>query len=89
MSAFSLGLKPGSKVKQGEVIGLVGATGRVTGPHLHYEFKINGQQVNPVALQLPTAQPIESRYLAHFQPIAAQTITQLAFLQRIEQARAE
>ncbi|WP_293934675.1 peptidoglycan DD-metalloendopeptidase family protein [Iodobacter sp.] len=89
MSAFSPGLKTGSKVKQGEVIGLVGATGRVTGPHLHYEFKINGQQVNPVALQLPTAQPIESRYLAHFQPIAAQTKNQLAFLQRIEQARAE
>ncbi|NHQ87589.1 peptidoglycan DD-metalloendopeptidase family protein [Iodobacter sp. HSC-16F04] len=89
MSAFTPGLKQGSKIKQGEVIGLVGATGRVTGPHLHYEFKVNGQQVDPIALKLPTAKPIESRYLAHFQPIAAQTRNQLAFLQRIEQARAE
>lgn len=89
MSAFTPGLKQGSKIKQGDVIGLVGATGRVTGPHLHYEFKVNGQQVDPVALKLPTAKPIESRYLAHFQPIAAQTKQQLAFLQSIEQARAE
>ncbi|WP_164521454.1 M23 family metallopeptidase [Iodobacter ciconiae] len=89
MSAFTPGLKQGSKIQQGQVIGLVGATGRVTGPHLHYEFKVNGQQVDPIALKLPTAKPIESRHLAHFQPIAAQARDQLAFLHKIEQARAD
>ncbi|MFC7421440.1 peptidoglycan DD-metalloendopeptidase family protein [Iodobacter arcticus] len=89
MSAFTAGLKQGSRIKQGDVIGLVGATGRVTGPHLHYEFKVNGLQVDPIVLNLPTAKPIESRYLAHFKPFAEQTKNQLAFLQGIEQARAQ
>lgn len=88
MSAFSPDLKKGSKVRQGQVIGLVGQTGRVTGPHLHYEFKVNGNAVNPVAMNLPSPKPIDKRWLAHFQPLAAQTKSQLAFLQKIEQARA-
>jgi len=47
MSKFASGLKKGDKVTQGEVIGYVGATGRATGPHLHYEVMIGGEQVNP------------------------------------------
>lgn len=47
-SKFRKGLKPGAKIKQGEIIAYVGNSGRTTGPHLHYEVRINGKQVNPV-----------------------------------------
>lgn len=53
LSAFPRGLKSGSKVRQGEVIGYVGMTGWATGPHLHYEFKINGRQRDPRGPDVP------------------------------------
>ena len=54
MSAFINGVNEGSAVRAGDVIGLVGMTGRSTGPHLHYEVRINGQHVNPATVALPT-----------------------------------
>ena len=47
-SKFASNLKRGSRVKQGDIIAFVGKIGRVTGPHLHYEVRVNGQQVNPM-----------------------------------------
>ena len=52
LSKFAPGLKLGSKVKQGEVIGYVGTTGVSTGPHVHYEFRINNKPVNPLSLKI-------------------------------------
>ena len=58
LSRYKKGIQVGSKVKQGEVIGYVGRTGRATGPHLHYEFRVNGMHTNPLTVKLPAAKPI-------------------------------
>ncbi len=75
LSRFGKGIKRGAKVSQGQVIGYVGATGLASGPHLHYEFRINGIQRNPLTLNLPTAYPLSNRYKAQFaanaQPLTA------------------
>lgn len=58
MSGFSSELRRGSRVRQGQVIGYVGNTGLATGPHLHYEFRINGVHRDPLAIKLPQDHPI-------------------------------
>ena len=58
MSQFRSDLKIGSVVKQGQVIGYVGQTGLATGPHLHYEFQVNGVHRDPLTIKLPSAAPI-------------------------------
>jgi len=54
LSGFAKGIRSGSRVQQGQVIGYVGSTGRSTGPHLHYEVLVNGQRVNSQKLNLPS-----------------------------------
>lgn len=60
MSRISDKVANGKRVKQGDVIGYVGATGRVTGAHLHYEFQKNGKHVDPLKVKLPAAQPLQA-----------------------------
>lgn len=72
-----LSVNKGQRVKQGQTIGLLGGTGRVTGPHLHYEFVVGGVHKNPRTLDLPQAETLSGRELASFR---AQAMPQLAKL---------
>ena len=66
MARIATHISPGSRVKQGEVIGYVGSTGRSTGAHLHYEILVNNRQVNPMTVRLPTGKQIEPKHLDGF-----------------------
>lgn len=72
MKGFKSGLHAGSRVKQGEVIGYVGTTGRSTGPHLHYEVLQAGKQVNPNKLNIPQSNALAGRELKSFKAQVAQ-----------------
>jgi murein DD-endopeptidase MepM/ murein hydrolase activator NlpD len=70
-------VKQGQKVKQGQTIGTVGSTGLASGPHLHYEFLLNGVHRNPRTVPLPKVEPLEGEALAAFKQHAAPMLTQL------------
>lgn len=66
LSRFARGIEAGRPVVQGQVIGYVGATGWATGPHLHYEFLVDGKHTNPRQVQLPPAEPIKALEIERF-----------------------
>lgn len=66
MSKFAKGIRKGSRVRQGDVIGYVGSTGLATGPHVCYRFWVNGQQVDPLKQDLPEAEPITEDFMPDF-----------------------
>ncbi len=61
LSRIKSGIRPGKKIRQGQTIGYVGTTGRSTGPHLHYEFLVNGVHRNSRTIKLPQAEPIAKK----------------------------
>jgi murein DD-endopeptidase MepM/ murein hydrolase activator NlpD len=75
MQGFAKGVRTGTSVKQGQVIGYIGTTGLSTGPHLHYEFQVNGRHVNPLSIKTANADPIakaeKQRFLQQSQPLVA------------------
>ena len=80
LSRFASGLHPGKKVSQGDEIGFVGMTGLATGPHLHYEFLLNGEHRDPLKVALPTADPVPANYKAAFLAQKAEYAAQLNLL---------
>ena len=77
LSKFGKGIKEGAHVKQGDVVGYVGSTGRSTGPHLDFRFYRNGQPVDPLQVKSPPANPVDSLYLGEYQQLVTQYRTRL------------
>ena len=61
MSKFASGIRTGLRVKQGQIIGYVGSTGKSTGPHLHYEVIVNGKKINSQTLKLPSGKILKGK----------------------------
>jgi murein DD-endopeptidase MepM/ murein hydrolase activator NlpD len=80
LSGFAKGIRKGARVPQGDVIGYVGATGLATGPHLHYEFRINDVHQNPLRVVLPSAPPIGAGQKAAFEAAVAPLALRLQLL---------
>ncbi|MET0987189.1 MAG: peptidoglycan DD-metalloendopeptidase family protein [Steroidobacteraceae bacterium] len=77
MSRFAQPMRQGRRVRQGETIGFVGSTGAATGPHLHYEYRVNGVHKNPRTVPLPQALPIPPEYRQQFESAAGRMLTEL------------
>jgi len=80
LSRFAASLHRGEKVAQGDIIGFVGMTGLATGPHLHYEFLLNGEHRDPMTVALPKANPITASNKAQFDSVSNQLTAQLRLL---------
>lgn len=77
MSRFGRGIKTGKKVRQGQIIGYVGSTGRSTGPHLDFRMYKNGRTVNPLRVKSPSVAPVSSEHMAAFKTSITPYIAQL------------
>jgi murein DD-endopeptidase MepM/ murein hydrolase activator NlpD len=83
LSSYAKQARLGGQVKQGQTIGYVGQSGLATGPHLHYEFRVNGAHRDPLTVKLPDAEPIAKRYRSDFLLKTQPLIAQLDTLNRI------
>ena len=82
VKSYSRKLRVGSRVTQGQTIAYVGSSGLATGPHLHYEFRLNGTHRNPLTVHLPTSNPVPKRYMTDFDLMTSPVLAQLDSLSR-------
>jgi len=85
LSRYGKGIKRGKRVKQGQVIGYSGATGRVTAAHLHYEVLVSGRQSNPLTLKLPTGRVLKDSDLSQFNTRRSNIVADMARIKTREQ----
>lgn len=85
LKGFATGLRKGSTVEQGQVIGYVGSTGLATGPHLHFAFYENGAYVDPLGLRFPAAEPIAKNQLPKFNQLVQNVMRTLPDWQLAQQ----
>jgi len=81
MNGFAKGIRSGSRVKQGQIIGYVGSTGYSTGPHLHYEFRVNGVHRNSLTYKTPKASSVRAELKAEFLQLAERRSEELNKIQ--------
>jgi murein DD-endopeptidase MepM/ murein hydrolase activator NlpD len=81
MKSYARGIRAGRRVKQGQIIGYVGSTGRSTAPHLHYEVFVNGRVSNPMRLKFPTGKQLKNADFSNFNKIKAALIAEMDTIQ--------
>jgi len=89
LSGFAAGLRKGNRVSQGDVIGFVGATGLASGPHLHYEFRVNDVHQNPLAMALPSAPPLMPHQFDQFRASTGVHLARIDLIRGFNLAQAD
>ena len=89
LSRFAPGLRRGSRISQGDTIGFVGSTGLASGPHLHYEFRVNEVHQTPLAMALPSAPPLHPNQLGKFREFTGPHLARLDRIRGFDLAQAD
>lgn len=87
MSRYAKGIRKGARIEQGQLIGYVGSTGLSTGPHLHYEFRVNGVHRDPLTVKLPRSAPLDERELKRFRNTIEPLVARIDTLGAVKLAR--